>query len=207
MRTDSFSHPSEHVSGTRPGPLGGQDSLAKRGGRDLPAHLSAGVLLMISTVALGLTAGLLFTFGVAVMPGLAETDDPTYVTAMQSFNDTIQSNWALAVLFAGVLPATVVAAVLDHRNGRRAAARWAAYAAILYLGALLVTAGFNIPMNSDLAALGDPSTMTDFAIVDRFKTTWVAANALRAVLCAAALGCLTRALVLHGRSTAPAPVR
>lgn len=170
----------------------------------LPAGTSAGVLLMISTVALGLTAGLLFTFGMAVMPGLAETDDHTYVTAMQSFNDTIQSNWAFAVLFVGVLPATVAAAVLDHRSGHGAAARWAAYTAVLYLVALLVTVGFNIPMNNDLAAAGDPSTMTDFAIVDRFKTTWVAANALRAVLCAAALGCLTRALVLHGRSTAVA---
>ncbi|MFE5854329.1 anthrone oxygenase family protein [Streptomyces sp. NPDC056500] len=123
---------------------------------------------------------------------------------MQSFNNTIQSNWALAALFVGVLPATVAAAVLDHRSGRGAAARWAAYAAVLYLVALLVTAGFNIPMNSDLAAAGNPSTMTDFAIVDRFKTSWVAANALRAALCAVALGALTRALVLHGRSDAAA---
>ncbi|WP_329024170.1 anthrone oxygenase family protein [Streptomyces sp. NBC_00690] len=200
MRTDSSSRRNElPTSGAHPEPPEQQNSTAKR---THPSGTVAGVLLMISTVALGLTAGLLFTFGMAVMPGLAATDDHTYVTAMQSFNDTIQSNWALAVLFVGVLPATVAAAVLDYRSGRGAAARWAAYATVLYLVALLVTAGFNIPMNSDLAAAGNPSTMTDFAIVDRFKTSWVAANALRAALCAVALGCLTRALVLHGRSTA-----
>jgi uncharacterized membrane protein len=199
MRTEpSGRRTTRPVSGAQDGPQG------PRAGRGPGEGAVAGALLMVSTVAVGLTAGLLFTFATAVMPGLATTDDRTYVAAMQSFNATIQSSWPLAVLFAGVFPATVTAAALDRRDGRGAAARWAGYAAVLYLGALVVTAGVNLPLNSELAAAGDPSAMSDFAVVDTFRTTWTAANALRAVLCAAALGCLTRALVLHGGGRAPA---
>ncbi|MEV8533734.1 hypothetical protein [Streptomyces sp. NPDC051211] len=57
----------------------------------------------------------------------------------------------------------------------------------------------NIPLDHELADLGDAAKITDFSVVERFKSTWVTTNVLRTVLCTAALGCLVRACFLNGR--------
>ncbi|MFD5115210.1 DUF1772 domain-containing protein [Streptomyces sp. NPDC058391] len=166
---------------------------------------AAGPLLMIATITMGLMAGLFFAFDVSVMPGLAKTDDRTYVAAMQNFNALIDGSGLFGMVFVGALLATGVAVVLEHRQGRRGAARWVGAAAVLYVVALIITVSVNIPLNNELAQAGDPSKITDFSIVDKFKDTWVATNILRTLVCTAALGFLARALVLHGRgTTAPA---
>ncbi len=51
----------------------------------------------------------------------------------------------------------------------------------------------NIPLNNELADLGDAAKVTDFSVVERFKSTRVTTNVLRTVLRTAALGCLVRA--------------
>ncbi|MFD9692774.1 DUF1772 domain-containing protein [Kitasatospora sp. NPDC059146] len=160
---------------------------------------AAGPVLVGATLAMGLMAGLFFAFDVAVMPGLAAGDDRTYVTAMQHINTSIE-NGVFGLVFVGAFVATGVAAWLQHRAGRRRAALWAAGATLLYGVALMVTMGVNIPLNNDLAAVGDPSRILDLAAVRaKFEGTWVTANVCRTVLCTAGLLALGRALVLHGR--------
>ncbi|MGW7449666.1 anthrone oxygenase family protein [Kitasatospora sp. NPDC054795] len=160
---------------------------------------AAGPLLVGATVAMGLMAGLFFAFDVSVMPGLAAGDDRTYVTAMQHINKSIE-NGLFGLVFVGALAATGLAAWLLHKAGRRRAALWAALATALYVVALIVTMGVNIPLNNELAAAGDPSQIHDFAAVRaRFADSWVPANMLRTALCAGGLLALTRSLVLHGR--------
>ncbi|MEU3573523.1 DUF1772 domain-containing protein [Kitasatospora sp. NPDC036755] len=168
---------------------------AARGGR------AAGPLLVGATVAMGLMAGLFFAFDVSVMPGLAAGDDHTYVAAMQQINKAIDGNGLFGLVFVGAFLATGVAAWLQHRAGRRQAALWAALATALYLVALFVTMGVNIPLNNELAAAGDPSQIHDLAAVRaKFADTWVPVNMLRTALCAGGLLALTRSLVLHGRA-------
>ncbi|MFJ4184878.1 MULTISPECIES: DUF1772 domain-containing protein [unclassified Kitasatospora] len=162
---------------------------------------AAGPVLVGATIAMGLMAGLFFAFDVSVMPGLAAGDDRTYVTAMQHINKSIE-NGMFGLVFVGAFVATGVAAWLQHKAGRRQAALWAAGATLLYVVALMVTMGVNIPLNNDLAAAGDPSQIHDFAAVrTKFEGTWVAANMLRTALCTAGLLALTRSLVLHGRDS------
>lgn len=69
----------------------------------------------------------------------------------------------------------------------------------MYAVAFLLTSGVNVPLNNELARAGDPARIADPAAVrDRFEDTWVAWNAVRAVLCTAALALLLRASYLMG---------
>ncbi|MFJ4188353.1 MULTISPECIES: DUF1772 domain-containing protein [unclassified Kitasatospora] len=194
MRSDQSTVP---LSYSTPSAIGGT-------GRGSSVHgtgqgKAAGPVLVGATIAMGLMAGLFFAFDVSVMPGLAAGDDRTYVTAMQHINKSIE-NGMFGLVFTGAFVATGVAAWLQHKAGRRQAALWAAGATLLYVVALMVTMGVNIPLNNDLAAAGDPSQIHDFAAVrTKFEGTWVAANMLRTALCTAGLLALTRSLVLHGR--------
>ncbi|MGW6918598.1 anthrone oxygenase family protein [Kitasatospora sp. NPDC054939] len=164
-----------------------------------PTGRAAGPVLIGATVATGLMAGLLFAFYVSVMPGLAEGDDRTYVTAMQNINRVIE-NAVFGLVFVGAFAAIAVAAWLEHRAGRRAVVRWVGAALLLYAVMLGLTAGVNVPLNTELADAGDPSTIADLAAVRaRFEDTWVVSNAVRTLVCTAALGALGRALLLHGR--------
>ncbi|QXE33129.1 DUF1772 domain-containing protein [Streptomyces sp. GMY02] len=157
---------------------------------------------MIATITMGLMAGLFFAYDISVMPGLAKTDDRTYVEAMQNFNALIDGNGLFGMAFIGALLAAAIAAFLEHRRGRRGTALWIGAAAVLYLVALMITFSVNIPLNNDLAAIGDAAKATDFSVVEKFKGTWATTNIVRTLLCTAALGFLARALVLHGRGSA-----
>lgn len=166
---------------------------------------TAGILLVISTVTMGLMSGLFFTFDISIMPGLARTHDRVYVEAMQNFNQLIDNSGLFALVFIAAFGATTAAAVIEFRRGRRSPALWATVAASLYLVALLITFSVNIPLNMELAQLGDPAKVTDFALVDKFKGIWETTNIVRTLLCTAALGCLAHCLKVHGRATATGP--
>ncbi len=161
-----------------------------------------GATLVAATVAVGLSAGLFYAFAVSVMPGLSRTDSRTFVDAMQRINVAIVNPWFL-ISFLGAPALTIVAAALHLRGDGRAVLPWIA-AAIMLLGvALVITIGFNIPLNNALDAAGPPDRIADLAQVrERFEATWVRWNIARAVASTAAFGCLTWALVLYGRTPA-----
>jgi uncharacterized membrane protein len=164
-----------------------------------PSTTTGGWVLGAATVATGLMAGLFWTYANSVLPGLGQSDDRTFVAAMQRMNVAIQNPVFVPVFFgAFVLPA--VAAVVQRRLGARDALRWTVAAAVLYGLALAITFGVNIPLNDQLDRAGAPDRIADLSAVrDDFEGPWVATNILRAVLSTAALGCLGRALVLFGR--------
>ncbi|MFI5804914.1 DUF1772 domain-containing protein [Streptomyces sp. NPDC051561] len=159
------------------------------------------VLLLLSTVLVGLMAGLFFAFDVSVMPGLAAGDERTYVTAMQHFNAAIDGNGLFGMAFVGALLLAVACAFVEFRKGRRKVAYWAAAATALYLVAVVLTFSVNIPLNNELAEAGNAAKLTDFSVVEKFKSTWVTTNILRTLLCTAALTALARAVLLYGRAT------
>ncbi|GAA1646766.1 DUF1772 domain-containing protein [Actinoplanes couchii] len=171
----------------RPGP---------RGTRRVTATLIA------STVCMGLMAGIFFAFTVSVMPGLAVSDDLTFVTAMQHINDKIE-NGLFGLVFVGAFAFPVAAAVQLFRRGRWAAAIWTAAAAFAYLLVLGLTMAVEIPLNETLAAAGDPSRISDLARVrGDFEHTWVPVNDLRTFFNLAGLALLAPALYLHGKASA-----
>ncbi|MEV8633979.1 anthrone oxygenase family protein [Streptosporangium sp. NPDC051023] len=169
------------------------------GPRRPPVPWWAAPLLWLGMVSMGLMAGLFYAFAVSVMPGLARTDDRTFVFAMQRINQAIE-NPAFATTFFGAFLFTGASAFVQYRLGMRAAARWVVAGLVLYVVALAITMGVNVPLNERLASAGDPSKIADLAAVrESFEGVWVTTNTVRALACTLALGCLGRALTLHGR--------
>ncbi len=154
------------------------------------------VSLVTATVTMGLAAGLFFAFAMSVMPGLGRTGSLTFVDAMQQINVAILNPW-LAITLGGAPLLTLIAAALHLQAGRRAILLWILAAFVLYLVALGITVGVNIPLNDALVAAGPPERIADLAAVrDRFEATWVRWNVVRAVASTAAFACLTLALPL-----------
>ena len=159
-----------------------------------------GAALVSATITTGLMAGLLYAYACSVMIGLSRTDDRTFVDVMQRINVAIVNGWFL-ISFLGALVFTTLAAVLHMRGDGRPVLPWIVAALVLYLAALVITIGVNIPLNNAVAAAGDPDRIADLAAVrERFEATWVRWNIVRAAASTAAFGCLTWALVLFGRT-------
>ena len=140
-----------------------------------------GPVLLAATVLAGLQAGTYYTWACGVMPGLARTDDHTFVSAMTHINVAIV-NPVFMVSFLGA-PALALAAVVTGSPGARG---WAIAGLALALGTVAITAVGNIPLNDALAAGGSRAD---------FETLWVRWNIVRTVTSTAALGCLAWAAI------------
>lgn len=154
-----------------------------------------GAALVAAVLAAGLMAGLFAAFAYAVMPGLGRAGDAVFVESMQRINVAILNGW-FGICFGGALVFPVLAALLHLGPDRRSALPWIAAGAGLYLLVLVVTFAVNVPLNDELAAATDPA-----AAREAFEAVWVRWNVVRTVLNTSAFGCLTWALVLHGRLT------
>ncbi|MFI6576037.1 DUF1772 domain-containing protein [Nocardiopsis sp. NPDC050513] len=164
-----------------------------------------GWALAWAAVAVGLIAGFFYAYACSVMVGLARVEDRTFIEAMQWINATVRNRW-FAPGFFGALALTALAVIVHLPRGGRRVLPWAVAALVLYAAAFGVTLGVSVPLNEDLAAVGDPALLDDPAAVRAaFEERWVGWNITRAVAATAALACLLRALVLHGRASGPRP--
>ncbi|MCX4820892.1 DUF1772 domain-containing protein [Streptomyces sp. NBC_01142] len=160
-------------------------------------HLQTATLLA-ATLSTGLMAGLFAAFAYAVMPGLARSSDHTLVDAMQGINKAIL-NPVFMLPFMGAIPLVGLAVVLAWRGHSRPALPWLIAALVLYVVALAVTSGVNVPLNDQLAQAGDPDRINELGVVRaQFEAKWVTWNVVRALLHTAAFACLTWALIVHG---------
>jgi uncharacterized membrane protein len=159
------------------------------------------ITLLGATITTGLATGAFALYAHTVMPGLGRTDDRTFVGAFQALDRAIINPWFMAGGFVGALVSTAVAAVA---NRHQPALGWIVAALVLYVVACGVTVTVHVPLNDALKAAGDPGRLVDLAGVrDRFhEARWAVWNVVRTVVSLSAFGCLTWALVLHGRATA-----
>jgi uncharacterized membrane protein len=158
-----------------------------------------GAALVAATMTTGLMAGVFGLYAHTIMPGLHRTDDRTFVGAFQALDRAI-INPLFMLWFFGALAFSGAAAAL--LGGERAVLPWIVVALVLYLAVCVITMAVHLPLNDAIKAAGDPERITDLAAVrERFdESRWVAWNVVRAVLSAAALGCLAWALVQYGRT-------
>ncbi|MFJ9846527.1 DUF1772 domain-containing protein [Kitasatospora sp. NPDC101155] len=157
------------------------------------------LVLVAATVTCGLSAGLFYAYACSVMPALARVEDRMFIEVMQRVNVAILNGW-FVLGFVGALLTTAASVVLHLPSDGHDALPATVAALVLYVAAIGVTRSVNVPLNDELAAAGAPKEITDPAAVrGRFEARWVRFNVLRALLCTAALGCLTWALVLDGR--------
>ncbi len=160
--------------------------------------------LIVATIATGLMAGVFGHYSIAIMPGLEETNDRTFVGAFQQI-DTAIINPLFMLTFFGALVVTGIAAGLHLDKDFRSVLPWIAVAFVLYLAVVVATVAVNVPLNDDIKAAGDPDRIADLARVrEQFnEARWVGWNHFRTVATTAAFGCLTWGLVLLGRVGSP----
>ncbi|HWM20529.1 MAG TPA: anthrone oxygenase family protein [Ilumatobacteraceae bacterium] len=160
------------------------------------------VTLIAATVSIGLVAGLLGAFACAVMPALRGADDRTFVDVMQRINVAIINPVFLSVFVGGLL-VTVAAAAVHLPEDERDALPWIIAGLALYVVTLIITGRFNIPLNDELDAAGDPNGVADIhAVREQFESKWIAWNIARTITNVAACCCLAYALIVSGRASA-----
>jgi uncharacterized membrane protein len=97
--------------------------------------------------------------------GLSRTDNQVFVDAMQRINVAILNPW-LAFILAGPPVFGIVTAVLHFQAGQRATVGWIGAALVLYVVALPITVGINVPLNDTRLRPGQAPT----AVVSRPRT-------------------------------------
>jgi uncharacterized membrane protein len=156
------------------------------------------VSLLAATVSMGLMAGVFGLYSHTIMPGLARTDDRTFVGAFQAIDRAIINPWFLAGGFVGALVLTAVATLAQLGQDPLP---WVAAALVLYLVVVAITARVNVPLNDGIKAAGDPDRIDLAAVRARFnEARWTSWNLVRTVASTVAAALLAWALVVDGRT-------
>lgn len=154
------------------------------------------VVLAAATITMGLVAGVFVLYAHTIMPGLAKTDDRTFVGAFQALDRAIINPWFMAFGFMGAPVLTAAAAVLFLGDSGFVLI---AGAFVLYAVTFAVTIAINVPKNDALKAAGDPDEIDVAAVRAAFgEDSWVQWNLLRVATTTGAFGLLCWALLVHG---------
>lgn len=158
----------------------------------------AGTVLVLATIVMGAMAGVFGLYSNSIMPGLAKTDDRTFVGAFQQLDRAI-INPVFMAFFLGALLLSGLAGALHLGESGRDLLPWIAAAFVLYLAVVIITVRINVPLNDALKAAGDPDEIADLAKVRRDfdEARWRAFNWVRVVLTMAAFALLCVALLLR----------
>ncbi len=107
-------------------------------------------VLVLATVTVGLTAGVMFCYQIAIMPGLHELGDRDFIRAYQRLDQKIVNPLFVGVSFLGGGALLVVATALQEAGTSRFTLL--GVATVVYVGAvLLLTMAFHVPRNNELA--------------------------------------------------------
>lgn len=162
------------------------------------------VTLILATVGTGLMAGLALTYAVAVMPGLANTGDRTFVDAFQQIDRALDSTiWFWVAIFVGSMVSIILSTVFVFKLNERSIFIWLILVAILYGATIAITAVGLDPLEYDFGRGGGPSEVLDASAMraDLNEDRWALLNGIRLVTNVIAVACLAWSLVLFGRST------
>ena len=154
------------------------------------------VTLMAATLSTGLAAGAFVLYWHTIMPGLAKTDDRTFVGAFQALDRAIINPWFMAGGFLGALVFMLLAGIAHLGQDTLP---WIAAAFVLYLVTFVLTLAINVPLNDALKAAGDPASIDVAAARAAFdEARWARVNRVRVLLSTVAFGLLAWALVVYG---------
>lgn len=155
------------------------------------------VILIVTTLLTGLLAGFFYAWSCSVMPGLANADDKTFITAMQKINVAIL-NPAFMLIFIGPPIAISLSIILLFIDGAVPAGVCALLALIAVIMVIVITARQNQPMNIALDAAGTYEDMDNpHETREQFHAPWVRWNHLRTAASTLAFLLMLVTLVLH----------
>jgi uncharacterized membrane protein len=152
------------------------------------------IIVLVTALGCGLMAGVFFAFSGFVMAGLDRLAPGQAVAAMQGINVTAVRPPLMIALFGTALGCLAVAVIAVRNTDGNVRTLLLAGALVYLVGAVVVTAAYNVPLNNTLDAL-DAATASknDW---QHYLTRWTAGNHVRTVASLAGAGCLTWALRL-----------
>ncbi|MFL2665473.1 MAG: DUF1772 domain-containing protein [Dehalococcoidia bacterium] len=106
------------------------------------------ILYIIVILQIGLTAGLLFIFAIAVNPGLARLDDKEYYRAMKFINQVILNPIFFIVFIGPVI--TMPFLTYMSRNDSDMFIYTLISTILYFLGVIVITTFKNVPLNNRL---------------------------------------------------------
>lgn len=146
-----------------------------------PLHIA----LMLSIMFCSLVAGLLFSFAIIVMPGIAKLTDKQYLLAFKHMDGIIQNNQPLFVLvWAGSILSIITTLIMGVMNLNGTQIYLLVIASIVYLfGVQLPTFRINIPLNNTLQKLDIEVLNQSETALSRtdFEIPWNRWNKIRTV--------------------------
>lgn len=158
----------------------------------MSAHVTF-ILTLLAALGSGLMAGTFFAFSSFVMGALGRLRPPAGIAAMQSINIVVINPLFLGV-FLGTGVVCIALLVVALMRWGDPAAMWLVAGSVLYVvGTVLVTVGFNVPLNERLAAL-DPEGAAGAELWAHYRSRWTVWNHVRTVAPLAALACFILSL-------------
>ena len=176
---------SRSTEAPRAHPVGAVGSVAR------PLSLGA------ATLTTGLISGFFYAYACSVTLGLALLPDEQYVEAMQAINATVR-NGVFAFSFFGAVLSLLLALAVHLPRLRSRRFLLIALACVLYIGGgFMVTFLVNVPMNEDLARVGEAAPAALAQIRAEYEGPWNFWNGVRTVFSSLAFvaligACLSR---------------
>ena len=144
------------------------------------------ILLIATILFCSLVTGLVYTFGVIVMPGIQTLNDHDYLNAFKVMDGVIQRNHHLFTsVWLGSVLLLVTLCVVSVINYEIAQIWPTIVATILYiLGVQVPTVTINVPINNHLQSLNLGALSAEELQQNRrkFETTWVTWNTRRTLI-------------------------
>ena len=150
------------------------------------------VLVTLTVVTTGLSAGVLAGFGYSVIPGLTRAGADIAVPAMQRLNSAIL-NPLFAVIFGGGVVFGALSSWAAWNDGLR---WWVLAATLLTLSGVVITMTVNVPANNRLDAAAGARGEEAASVWAEFTAVWVPWDIVRSVLTTAAVAVLVVGLLV-----------
>ena len=106
------------------------------------------VILLLGILCTGLTAGLCFTWGNAITPGIGRLDDLSFLKAFQEMNRVIINGTFITVFFGPVILLSLNAYLFS--DSKTSFWLFLIAAVLFFIGLFLVTILGNVPLNGIL---------------------------------------------------------
>lgn len=151
-------------------------------------------LTILTALGTGTVGGVFFAFSNFVMAGLARVPVPGGIAAMNAINVTVINPLFMTALFGSGLLCLVLGVYAIFNWNMDGALLLLIGAVLYFVGNVVVTMVFNVPLNNALAAV-DPASAEGAAVWTRYLSEWVMWNTVRTVTALAAMVAFILALL------------
>ena len=160
------------------------------------------VVVFVTIILTGLTAGLCFTWTNSITPGLGQLDDLGFLQAFQQMNRAI-INPAFILVFFGPFIGNLLTLYLKQQSIDKAFWLFVGAAAFFVLGVVFVTLFKNVPLNEilDKTVLETASELELEALRKNFEKSWKQWHLVRTVSSLASFALLLFGLLLANQSS------